>query len=155
MKILQWNCRSFKAKLVEFSYQIRNYDIAILSETWLTCFDSVIIKGFDIIRKDRIGHRGGGVGILIKNGLKYNIRNVSDCNNSLEVCAADIYDSFSKFTVVSCYRSPNSPRISTSDWRSFFDQFQDRSIVGGDFNAHHSSRGYDRCCSVGYSLVES
>lgn len=115
--------------------------------------DYYIYKGFNIIRKDRIGHkRRGHKRILIKNGLKYNIRNVSDCNNSLEICAADIYDSFGKLTVVSCYRSPNSPRISTFDWKSFFDQFQD-SIVGDDFNAHHSSWSDDRCCPVGYSLL--
>jgi hypothetical protein len=63
-----------------------------LSETWLTKEDIVHIKGFDIIRKDRGGRTGGGVAIIIKNGLKYRrMKNVYICERKLEVRAISVY----------------------------------------------------------------
>lgn len=51
-------------------------DILAVTETWLTKNDSenyANIDGYQFIRKDRYGKRGGGVGIYIRNGINYKI----------------------------------------------------------------------------------
>jgi hypothetical protein len=42
-----------KCKLPELQHRANQYNIIFLSETWLTKEDTVYIKGFNIIRKDR------------------------------------------------------------------------------------------------------
>jgi hypothetical protein len=51
-KFLQWNCHS---KLPELQQRANQYDITLLSETWLSEEDTVYMKGFDIIRNDKRG----------------------------------------------------------------------------------------------------
>ena len=50
----------------------RHPDIVLLSEMWLNSNSpSICIPGFDLIHRDRMHKRGGGVGILISKELKY------------------------------------------------------------------------------------
>jgi hypothetical protein len=50
------------------------------------------IKGFDMIRRDRGGCTGGGIAIIIKNGLKYQrIKNFYNCGGKVDVCAISMY----------------------------------------------------------------
>ncbi|CAL1672215.1 unnamed protein product [Lasius platythorax] len=56
-------------------------------ETWLEPQDNIRLKGYDIIRNDRIGRRGGGVLIFVRQGIKYSILdNINDGHGNLEVC---------------------------------------------------------------------
>lgn len=154
MIILQWNCRILKSKWFEIQKHIHNYDIALLSEIWLTLEDNITLRNFDIIRKDRMGRRGGGVAILIRSSIKYSKVDIHfDCHGQLEICAIKIFDSVGDTLLVSCYRAPDSQRINSIDWNNFFSQFDGRTIVGGDFNAHHSLWGDSRDCQVGLDLV--
>lgn len=75
------------------------------------------IKGFNIIRKDRGGRTGGGVAIIIKNGLKYQkMKNLYNCKGKLEVCAILIlYINKVKTLLVVCYRSADK-HISEESW---------------------------------------
>ncbi|GAB1864019.1 hypothetical protein CAJAP_05098 [Camponotus japonicus] len=62
------------------------------NETWLDCRDSINIKSFDVIRKDRIGRRGGGVLIFVQSTLKYSIiDDVSDCQSAQESCGIEFF----------------------------------------------------------------
>lgn len=54
MRVLQWNCRSVKAKLAELQKHIVNFDIILLLETWLSQDDHFVLNNFDTIRKDRL-----------------------------------------------------------------------------------------------------
>lgn len=132
-----------------------DFDIFLLSETWLNPFDSITIKGLDIIRKDRVGLRGS-VAIGIRNGIKYSEKNlIFDCNGAIEACAIDLFTNSGKITTVSCYRPPDGPWIEPSDWKKFFEQFQCRSFFGGDFNSHHVVYGEIHAVKaiLGYSMV--
>jgi hypothetical protein len=67
---------------------------------WLTKEDTVYIKGFDIIRKDRWDCTGGGIAI-VKNGLKYQrMKNLCNCKGKLEVCAISAFVSEVKTLLV-------------------------------------------------------
>lgn len=130
LNLLQWNCKSLRHKLLELNKYIMEFDIFFLSETWLNSLDSITIKGFDIIKKDRVGRRGGGVAIRIKDGIKYSERTqIFNCNGAIEACAIDLFMNSGKITIVSCYRLLDSPRMEPSDWRKFFEH-QCRSSLG-------------------------
>nr|CAI5855846.1 unnamed protein product [Callosobruchus analis] len=70
------NCRSIVNTFEELkSYVLmQNFDIIGISETWLkpSILSKVVeIPGYFLIRQDRIHKRGGGVGILIRKGIKH------------------------------------------------------------------------------------
>lgn len=132
--ILQWNCQGIKKKVSELEYLSINYDIILLCETWLRPSDRFIIRNFDTIRSDRTIRNGGDMAILIRNGIKYRIVFLNNsCGGIFETCSIEIYINDKSMILASCYRPPHS-NISYNDWVSFFDQFNDNHIVGGDNN---------------------
>ena len=74
LRIVHLNVRSLSKNYDELFILFDNYDIILLSETWLNnSFDSRLINrtGFMLFRQDRdmkIKKRGGGVGYLYKIG---------------------------------------------------------------------------------------
>lgn len=73
LNIIQWNARSLKHKLNELHNYSMNTDIFLISESWLEVEGSIYFRDFDIIRKDRIGRRGGGVLVMVKLNVLSNI----------------------------------------------------------------------------------
>lgn len=136
MKFLQWNCRSLKAKWTELQKYINDYDVVLLSETWLMLEDSFVPHSFEVIRKDHL-ERGGGAAILIQSNIKYLEVDIiqHNCKGRLEVCVAKIWDDRGELTLISCYRAPGIG-IDVTSWNCFFNQFKGRTLIG-DFNAHH------------------
>ena len=78
LSIIQINIRGIINKQAELSKVLntsnkKKIDIAILSETWLSDASKlkVNIPGYDFLGEQRTTKKGGGVGILINNELKY------------------------------------------------------------------------------------
>lgn len=67
-KTILWNARSVINKKLDIDYLIHteNPEVFAICETWLTTNDKFDIKDYEIIRKDRIEQRGGGLAICIK-----------------------------------------------------------------------------------------
>jgi hypothetical protein len=115
----------------------------------------VYIKGFDIIRKDKGGHNGGGFATIIKNGLKYKrMKNLYNCESKIEVCAISIYIKKVRTLLAIGYRSPEK-YISEESWTEFFNQFEGNCLIVGDFNAHHPFWGNKETCSEGRKLFNA
>uniref|UniRef100_A0A1B6C2K7 Uncharacterized protein n=1 Tax=Clastoptera arizonana TaxID=38151 RepID=A0A1B6C2K7_9HEMI len=159
LKIIQWNARSISSKEAELIKNKHLTDIFVISETWLNRnsrnfrIKEFRLKGFDIIREDRTDKQRGGVAILVNNKLKYNIIKVNNnCNLKLEVCAIKVYLKNEEVTICSCYKPP-AINISPIEWSIFFNQFNGKFLIGGDFNAHHESWGDLNNCSQGNSLI--
>ena len=132
LKIVQWNAKSIRLKLPELPHKSINYDIFLLSETWLKPEDSFFVRGFDVVRRDRVLRSDGGVAILITNTLRYRVvHNLRDCNDRLEVCAAERALRDGGMLLGSCYRPPGESGISSLEWSSFFSQFNGRFLIGG------------------------
>nr|CAI5820274.1 unnamed protein product [Callosobruchus analis] len=76
--------RSLVGHFADFSdlIQSNRYDIVAVSETWLNSNvdgPAVQINNYNFVRRDRNdGSRGGGLGIYIKNYIKYEILSQSD-----------------------------------------------------------------------------
>ena len=71
----------------EFLFR-NDVDIAFKTETWLKdeISDSVVeIQGYKIVRRDRLTHQHGGFCVYIKNGLKFEIRDMPQCCDNHEI----------------------------------------------------------------------
>ena len=114
-------------------------DIFCFSETWLkkvlknNTFKH-FLSDYKIVRKDRNFKRGGGLLILIKNNIKFEILNIDNCG-FIEVLFVKLINK--NITVGCCYRPPNS-LISDLD---IFEECltnlilnQNELIILGDFN---------------------
>lgn len=54
INIMQWNAKSIRSKVLEFSRNYNNVDFILVSETWLKPPNNLfLVKGFDTVRKDR------------------------------------------------------------------------------------------------------
>ncbi|XP_034936031.1 uncharacterized protein [Chelonus insularis] len=154
-RFCQWNCCSIKRKLPELQYRASNFDVMLLSETWLTDDDSISVKGFDVVRRDRVGRPGGGVAILVRNNIKYKRKHgLYNCNNNIELCAIELFTCEGPFLVVSCYRPPDR-NMTKDQWVRFLNQFSGNFLVTGDFNAHHQVWGSDANSIEGTKLFEA
>lgn len=160
INIIQWNCKSATNKLPDLQILARNSDILILSETWLNSGSSFFISGFEIIRRDRMHGKGGGVAVCLKKGIKFTVvDDIYDCDGEIEVCAVTLYSltlysSLDQFTLVSCYRPPGGLSIVPTKWSRFFNQFTSKVLICGDINSHHIVWGSDKCCQHGENILE-
>ena len=91
LTIMQLNIRGIKCKyhdLIELIQKLSYPDILILCETWLKPNDcQPQISGYNYIGHHRTNRKGGGVGFLIKEHLKFReLPNLSlDCESSESV----------------------------------------------------------------------
>jgi len=89
-------------------------DLIILQETWAICNDDLLqIDGYqNVIFKSRVNMRGGGVGIYVKKGLSFKIRN--DLNlfrvKTFENIAIELCYPNKNIIISNIYHSPNPPR---------------------------------------------
>ncbi len=106
-----WNVRSLEPKLDEIRIIVKSnsLDVLAINETWLneSYTDSELeIKGFNLIRKDRIGRPGGGVCFYIKEQLKYKV--LSDINSGIESLWLEIEGGKDKLILGTIYRPPDT-----------------------------------------------
>ena len=112
--VLQYNIRGLASKQKELQNLLGNcttsgqVDVVILSETWLTKESEkcININGYEYYGKNRDTKKGGGVGFLIRNTLRYKPR-PDLCKNSspVESCVIEVDKSV---LLCSTYRPPNT-----------------------------------------------
>ena len=114
--VIQINCRGIKSKLDdldELLIQTDEPDIVLLSETWLKEGEErfIDIKNYKyegVVRKHK---KGGGVGILINNKIKYRVRtdlNANSQDNSFEHFFIEVKGTRYNIITGSIYRPPNT-----------------------------------------------
>ncbi|KYM94053.1 RNA-directed DNA polymerase from mobile element jockey [Cyphomyrmex costatus] len=136
------------SKFNELSKYSADFNIILISETWLSPDISFKLRGFDTVREDRLG-RGGGVLIAIRNDIKYRrIQVLERCGGLVEACAVEVSVRGEPLTVVSCYRPPNAGHIAVGEWDRFLSQFRGKVIFGGDFNSHNTVWGSASTCRI-------
>lgn len=94
---------------IDFFKSIHNFDkldVLGISETWTKSYitnKSIAINGFNIVRNDRIGKRGGGVALYINSNLKFNV--VASSNKTdIEYLFVEILLNSEKYIVGVIYR---------------------------------------------------
>ena len=113
--ILHMNCRSLNANFSSIEYltkELNNaFDILAVTETWLNESNSDIFQmcGLEFCHQPRKGRRGGVVGILIKQGIKYKVieKLTTAIENIFECISVEL--SLNRKVTVSCvHRQPGS-----------------------------------------------
>lgn len=107
-----FNAQSVANKLLELQYIMYNsdYDCIFITESWL--HDGIHDGAVDprglytVIRKDRVGARGGGVCILVRR--KYKVLPMMFDNEyiDLEIAGVTFLDFYPKVDVFTVYRPP-------------------------------------------------
>lgn len=158
MKILQINITSARNKKPQLAQILHEEDIhiACLSETFLKPKDKYQISDYNIIRKDRpSASYGGGVAILLKKDISFNVLPIRLSNEKIEIIACTINSQMAKITIVSLYIPPTI-NFNTADLDNILKNIptDSRILCCGDFNAHHFSWGCNATDLKGITLLE-
>lgn len=152
--ILQWNCQSVWNKRPELEARSKDYDIIILSETWLEPRSKWLFRNFDTIRSDRGDCRGGVIAIMVRNGIKYQaLDNLFNAEGKIEICGINIFFDFKTFSIISLYKPPQV-NISISKWHNLFTHLNGEFFIGGDFNLHNTVWGSPSTCPEDQKLLK-
>ena len=117
LAIIQINIRGIMSKisllkhLIDKSIADRCPDMVIVSETWLMpTSPSVTIPGYKFVHKCRQDRKGGGVGILVSDNLRFSELNTltSDVRENEVVTIELILRTGKRCIVSSMYRAPNT-----------------------------------------------
>lgn len=138
LKILFWNARSIRQRILDIQIASHEFDIIIVVETWLTPSDKIHLPGFSTYRKDRLHSRGGGIIIFIKNNLAYvENQNIHSPDQSVEISNVHINNILPALDIIACYRAPGTT-LSQNQWDIITNNVVNtNSILLGDFNAHN------------------
>ena len=139
VNILQWNSRSILPKKLDFEQMLflEKIHIVALSETWLTSDCSFHIKNYNVFRQDR-SDSYGGVAILTHRSIKAQICPTRISNSGIEIVHVKIFNCNIFQDLISVYCPPNI-RTVQSDWDSLLSVAHSKTLILGDFNAHHSN----------------
>lgn len=142
LRIVHLNIQSYFHHIDELRIDLRRQvpDIILISETWLKSWhlDGMLcIEGYKLVRNDRSDEkRGGGVGLLIKEGLKFNIILKSSFTERMsEFIIVEVVCESSKI-LVACVYNPHKS-CSMSNFMECLEQLSSKYIeivVGGDIN---------------------
>lgn len=139
------NVQSLVPKLDIINTELKRIDVLCFSETWLNSDisnDDLLLDGFHPpYRNDRIGRRGGGVAIYVKNNLHTTIRN-DLAMFGLESVWVEIRAKCNKHVLVGVfYRPPDSCANVYNLIEHSLDQAVDTGVenivILGDFNENY------------------
>ena len=135
LRIVQWNAEGINTKTSELRCFLEEYkiDVAVIQESKLMPKrNSPDLKGYSLIRGDRIGaeHPGGGVLTIIKEDIVY--KENGHCNrDGVELLSVCIHQSGKKWlTINNLYLPPNSQ--ADMSWIPV----NPNTIFAGDLNGH-------------------
>lgn len=139
VNIVQWNAQSIRPKLVSFGALLsqEKVHLAIVSETWLEADSSIHLSEYDFHRNDRDDGYGGAA-IISHKSLKVQVCPTKLNNPHLEIIKIKLLNCSCLEYIISVY-CPSSVRTSQADWDELFGLCPEKSIIAGDFNAHHSN----------------
>ena len=85
-------------------------DVITLCETWLSKHTpNFTIPGYKIHRSDRLTRKGGGVCVLVRQGLiSRELTEIPKELNGTEICSVEIKTAKGQIGVLSLYRPPNT-----------------------------------------------
>ena len=117
--VMQLNVRGLCSKTDQIKRLVDNNpcnkppEVILLCETWLNeGSPNINILGYNLEKENRIGKKGGGVAVLIKENLKYKPRpdlRIKSENAQTETCFVELKGTEGNVILGSLYRPPNTP----------------------------------------------
>ena len=136
----QINCRSLNTNLGELKVLIYSNqpEFVLISETWINKNSKYLPKflNYKAIWKHRETGMGGGLCILIKDGVQYQTLDlVGYANGILEFQGIRIFKKNSGFFDLFHIYNPNK-NLTIQELKHYLNQLGSQYIIAGDFNAH-------------------
>lgn len=127
-----WNSNglSYKAPIVSNFLKRHKIDILLINETKLKVTQKFSVKGYKVLRKDRLAVNKGGIMILIRHDIPF--KEVIINNLSFEYIALKLLDNTHVISVYNCPRN----LFSIAELNALTNTGR-KVIIAGDFNAHH------------------
>jgi len=146
-----------------------NIHIMGIAETWLQASiatSEVQIPGYDFVRRDRVGRRGGGVGFYIKSGIHAKWRQDLKSHEDLEAMSVELTVNCKRYVLTCLYRPPNANVDIWDHINEFVAQSRDHCadsrkpcLVMGDFNVNvgtgsaNCKRLQSLCTTYGFQVL--
>lgn len=140
------NARSVVSKTDQLTHLLSNsnLDYLCLSETWLQQSTPFFpVPGYQCFRRDRVGGRGGGVMIYVKDSIKCE-RITLDATDTLEHVAINVVLSQQmSFILIAFYRPPSANDSFYNVFANILKQCKQNKeiILMGDFNLNWEDKG--------------
>lgn len=149
IKLVLWNSRGIRNKLIEFfDFLIRNnVDIALVSETWLKSNMVMSHSEYCCYRKDRESAAGGGVAIIIRKSINHTTLPYINTEVIENIGVRVVLGDNSHLNIYSCYfpgGSAGPSQIRKQKFKSDLSKLsrnQEKYILGGDFNSRNQNWG--------------
>lgn len=154
LKVLQTNIQSLKKNKEELRHLLiqDEYSVACLQEIWTKPEEKIKLAGFNIIQDSREDGYGGSA-IVIKKGLRYKRKEVVDKIESIQVTGIELLDT--KINIISVYVSPRATVLEIAEMiRQIDNHLNNKTIVVGDFNSHHTYWGDSKVDAKGKCVLE-
>ena len=137
---IQFNCRSLNTGLVELKLLIYNKrpEFVALSETWINVNSKYIPSFYKYhpVWKHRETGAGGGLCILVREGVQYQELNLNQYHNGLlEIQGIRLFESNQRYIDVLNVYNPNK-NVTVNEFRFYINQLSNKFVICGDFNAH-------------------
>ena len=140
--VMQLNCRGLKSKVSRLEYLLNadliklNIKVVMLIETWLKPDEEkyMKIKGYNFVGQPRPNRKGGGVGLLIREDIRYRV--VSQKSEpEFESILVELKN-VNKELIGATYRPPNTdPQKFIAAYDELTNRFKHRKLtIGTDHN---------------------
>lgn len=142
ISVCHWNANGICQHILELTKFLsqNNIDIMLISETHLTNKNYFRIFGYKFYHTMHPdGKARGGSGVLIKNTIShYQLQD--HCEKNLQASSICIISGSAR-TVFSAIYCPPRFKVTSEQFRKFFDELGPKFLVAGDFNAKHTYWG--------------
>jgi len=121
LRVLQWNFRGARDKLVELQQLASNYHIIYLQESLLSTVSNISISGFNCIRADAAGSGLRGICFFVKNIYSFSIVDLKGLSHpSVEISGISVNCSLDlSLVILNVYRHSNA-HTPFSFFRNFY-----------------------------------
>lgn len=141
ISILQWNANGLRSKLSELAMICKRYDIDVIAiqEAKLGDKDCPNLPGYSGYQVNRKENRGGGLVTYVKDSISHNLERRSN-GQTLEELSISMDSPEGRLLVNNIYLPPRSscPNNYSPGWDQLLEDTNERRILVGDFNSHHS-----------------
>lgn len=160
LRIANWNARSVRAKNIELSNFLahHNIDMGVITETRLNTANNFALPTHTMVRLDRPNSSGGGVAVIIKQGIRFEIL-PHPKTSVIEAIGVKIHTAngyitlFAVYTPRQCVDKNGTSKHFVEDLGKLTDN-RSNFIVAGDLNARHTLWRNSTCNKNGNLLAD-
>lgn len=160
IRIANWNARSIRAKKIELDNFLaqNNIDVGFITETRLNPANNIALSAHSMVRLDRPDSSGGGVAIVIKQSIRYEIL-PHPRTSIIETIGVKIrtmqgyITMFAVYVPRQCVDSNGSSKLLEEDLCKLINN-RTNFVVAGDLNARHTLWRNNRCNKNGNILAD-